>query len=506
MYSTEIFTSTFTQGENFFVSLVISRLGNNSEMWNDWLSSLNGPANEPLHNEVPEPIETPKRFNNPQQIERLQSLQAQHQQLQVQQLHLLHRQNDLLKQMGCPVDSIGTDTASTAPQSPSSAVSSTLAEAFKTTSGNVGAYSNIIDSRKGNDMKSEASVKAEDDSEDNSDGEREDEPSSTLAISNETWQQFHALQAQQWAQALNQARIAKRQTATGLSGSCTIASGSNSAVTFGAAGILLSAGSSGSASAAGLSGGKRCKAYAAPKGVWKNNGGYNATIYVHKRRIYGPIRRDLSDAIEDRKEMEEALRELTAIHSSPDDAAILEVEMREVVAGLRNRSTPAASRPDGPSNILSAATSRLVLDGLVTPGNNSDNLTSVPRKRLRLVGGSSPDIVDHQNIPEAIDDVLGPFVNTPQQPVVSSDDYVVDEFNPLMIGDMNHHHVKDEHDMMAMSNHHFGNAFTPQTGPLMYTPSPMLGSGGHDHLLLDDGGDSMLPDPVSTSGGLWGTN
>ena len=86
----------------------------------------------------------------------------------------------------------------------------------------------------------------------------------------------------------------------------------------------------------GMAGGKRCKAYAAPKGVWKNNGGFNATIYVHKRRIYGPIRRDLQDAIDDRREMEEALKDLMngAIAENPQ---ALEYEMREVVGKLRNK-------------------------------------------------------------------------------------------------------------------------------------------------------------------------
>jgi hypothetical protein len=92
-------------------------------MWNDWLSSLNGPSNEQSHIDLPEPIETPKRFSNPQQIERLQSLQAQHQQLQVEQLHLLHRQTELMKRLGISPDMGGADTASTAPQSPSSAIS-----------------------------------------------------------------------------------------------------------------------------------------------------------------------------------------------------------------------------------------------------------------------------------------------------------------------------------------------------------------------------------------------
>jgi len=482
-------------------------------MWNDWLSSLNGPVNEPLHTEIPEPIETPKRLSNPQQIERLQGLQAQHQQLQVQQLHLLHRQHELLKQLGCPIDSMGTETASTAPQSPSSAVSSTLAEAFKVTSSNGAVNSASQDPRSGNNVKSESAIKTEDDLDDlPSTLERPEEScSSSFVVSNETWQQFHALQAQQWAQALNQARIAKRQNTTGLTGgnSTTSASGlSGSVSAFGASGIgalLTAAGSS--ASGSGLSGGKRCKAYAAPKGVWKNNGGYNATIYVHKRRIYGPIRRDLSDAIEDRKEMEEALRELTAIHSSPDDAAILEVEMREVVAGLRNRSTP-ASRLDAASAVAAASTSRLVLDSLVTPDNSSQ------RKRLRLVSGVvSPAGDDHHLLSNSgpvavvetsagllVDDVLGPFVKQTAAAAGVGDDYNFN--NPLdVVKDDDDHDDFDHHDVV-IGHHHFG-SFTPQTGPMLYASSPMMTTtGNHHHHLM---GDDMLPDSLQGGSGLWGS-
>ncbi|EER01680.1 conserved hypothetical protein [Perkinsus marinus ATCC 50983] len=52
---------------------------------------------------------------------------------------------------------------------------------------------------------------------------------------------------------------------------------------------------------------RRKKPYAAPKGVWRNNGGYNATIYVNKKRIYGPVRRNLADAVSDRRIMEDSV-------------------------------------------------------------------------------------------------------------------------------------------------------------------------------------------------------
>ena len=451
-------------------------------MWNDWLSSLNGPTNENLHHEIPEPIETPKRFSNPQQIERLQNLQAQHQQLQVQQLHLLQRQYSLVKQIGDAGDSNCTDGASTAPQSPSSGVSTTLAEAFRTAGGATVPNSlsvSVVKVKREDSSSSDIPATLENaritfPSEIKTENDEDHEDTDPSDLQPEVWQQFHALQAQQWAQALNQARIAKRQNSNLSSNGLSTPMGVGM-------GLMPSSMSNGT----GLSGGKRCKAYAAPKGVWKNNGGYNATIYVHKRRIYGPIRRDLSDAIEDRKEMEDALRELTAIHNSPEDAAILEVEMREVVAGLRNRSTP--NRIETPSSL--APTSR-ILSAPIPPAETPG------RKRLRLVGTTNVDeqVLIEQSVPHS-PDVMGPFA----APVKTDD---VD--NNILLLENHHYHSFNPliDDMGSVESFSAARGYTPNTGPIrdLYA-SPAMGYGLMEH---HDPHDIMLPD--SMDGGLWGTH
>jgi hypothetical protein len=103
---------------------------------------------------------------------------------------------------------------------------------------------------------------------------------------------------------------------------------------------------------ANSNGGKRLKSYSAPKGVWKNNGGYNATIYVHKRRIYGPIRKELGDAIEDRKEMESELRHLLQKYSNTNTPgnssgqSVIELEMRDMVGKLRTKTRQLSSQTD----------------------------------------------------------------------------------------------------------------------------------------------------------------
>ncbi|KAF4699713.1 Intraflagellar transport protein 56 [Perkinsus olseni] len=46
---------------------------------------------------------------------------------------------------------------------------------------------------------------------------------------------------------------------------------------------------------------KRQKSYGAPTGVWKNPYGFVSTIYVNKRRVYGPLRKSVEAATRDRE-------------------------------------------------------------------------------------------------------------------------------------------------------------------------------------------------------------
>lgn len=436
-------------------------------MWNDWLSSLNGPSNEQslMPVEMPEPLETPRRFANPAQIEKLQALQSQHQQLQVQQLHLLSKQYQVQRDSLFSNDSTCEDSSSSASPSPMGGVSAVLAEVVGSTAGSA-AKKRLDTATKKEDTASRGTQAVKTEETDNVTASEAGQGEDMLAP--EVWQQFHALQAQQWAQALNQARIAKRQSNSSSVPSTPLSVGIGSMM---------------HASATSLSGGKRCKAYAAPKGVWKNNGGYNATIYVHKRRIYGPIRRDLSDAIEDRKEMEDALRELTAIHNSPEDAAILEVEMREVVAGLRNRATPGRFSDLGPvvPSSVSAAPASVTASRLLNPVQSSNDVPS--RKRLRLVG-NSPQDQDQNGM--ASPDVLGPFASPLQ--VKHEHDDGLDCSNGVAF----YEHSDDGDTGFHMPG------FTPSAGPVYGSPTPMFGSGG----LLGDDQVDMLPDSGLNS--IWG--
>ena len=255
-------------------------------MWSDFFSSLMQP---------PGGIERDRMSRYAQaQLTRLTNLQLQHQQLQLQQLHLLLKQHRIQAAQSGHLDTPTPGSPSSAENSlPPSALSPALAQALKSAQSNSPGAS----------------------------------PGGLPALPLPVWHSFQSLQAQQWGEAL---QLAKGQR--GLGATAGVSAGvedtnfqdrTNSPNPF--AGVLGT-----------QIGGKRCKAYPAPKGVWKNNGGFNATIYVHKRRIYGPIRRELSDAIEDRREMEEALKDLMN-GAIADNPAALEYEMREVVGRLRNK-------------------------------------------------------------------------------------------------------------------------------------------------------------------------
>jgi len=70
----------------------------------------------------------------------------------------------------------------------------------------------------------------------------------------------------------------------------------------------------------------RKKKYDAPPGVWRNSGGFISTVYINKKRVYGPLRREVGDAVRDREEM---LMAKTVINN--------EEGMRAFVQGMKER-------------------------------------------------------------------------------------------------------------------------------------------------------------------------
>ncbi|EER09938.1 hypothetical protein Pmar_PMAR018583 [Perkinsus marinus ATCC 50983] len=190
----------------------------------------------------------------------------------------------------------------------------------------------------------------------------------------QTWQQFQQLQYNQWSYAAAMSNPWYSQGYPGTRG-------------YGQGGEMMMRGDterSGSAAAAEAVAGikRRKKPYAAPKGVWRNNGGYNATIYVNKKRIYGPVRRNLADAVSDRRVMEDSvdsartkvermIEEQHKVFESDQarESFIAEEShtmIREVVAKLRaergthnsSNSGPSDPRPSVQSSLAAAQQSR----------------------------------------------------------------------------------------------------------------------------------------------------
>ncbi|KAF4681890.1 Intraflagellar transport protein 56 [Perkinsus olseni] len=57
----------------------------------------------------------------------------------------------------------------------------------------------------------------------------------------------------------------------------------------------------------------RRKSYGAPPGVWRNPYGYVSTVYVNKKRVYGPLRKTIEDASRDREAMVQAKEYVTSV-------------------------------------------------------------------------------------------------------------------------------------------------------------------------------------------------
>ncbi len=117
----------------------------------------------------------------------------------------------------------------------------------------------------------------------------------------------------------------------------------------------------------------RKKKYDAPPGVWRNSGGFISTVYINKKRVYGPLRRDVNDAVRDREEM------LLA-----KSVILTEEGMRAFVQGMKERYGPerqAVSLSD------------------ITATNSPDLLAPLPFQRETSSSSSNATVVRHSSRP-----------------------------------------------------------------------------------------------------------
>lgn len=119
----------------------------------------------------------------------------------------------------------------------------------------------------------------------------------------------------------------------------------------------------------------RKKKYDAPPGVWRNSGGFISTVYINKKRVYGPLRRDVQDAVKDREEMLMAKQVINT-----------EEGMRAFVQGMKERSgsnRQLLTSAELPSALATAAQSSSVVGTMSGHSFNSQNSVSTIRVSSR---------------------------------------------------------------------------------------------------------------------------
>ncbi|EER07961.1 short-chain dehydrogenase, putative [Perkinsus marinus ATCC 50983] len=116
----------------------------------------------------------------------------------------------------------------------------------------------------------------------------------------------------------------------------------------------------------------RKKEYLAPPGVWKNSGGYISTVYINKRRIYGPLRQTLTESVRDREQM------LLA-----KERGASEDEIRELVVNIK-RLYPSPAPVRRPSSKRPRSASTIPESGLVWNGSHKRKACKFNRRLTEL--------------------------------------------------------------------------------------------------------------------------
>ena len=105
----------------------------------------------------------------------------------------------------------------------------------------------------------------------------------------------------------------------------------------------------------------RKKKYDAPPGVWRNSGGFISTVYINKKRVYGPLRRDVADAVRDREEMslaktvintEEGMRAFVQGMKERCGVNRAAVSIAEAATTVSNSSSSPVRMPTVPSTVV----------------------------------------------------------------------------------------------------------------------------------------------------------
>ncbi|KAF4701988.1 hypothetical protein FOZ63_019827 [Perkinsus olseni] len=108
----------------------------------------------------------------------------------------------------------------------------------------------------------------------------------------------------------------------------------------------------------------RKKDYSAPPGVWKNSGGYISTVYINKRRVYGPLRQTLEESVRDREQMLLA-KERGASEDEIRDLVITMKRLHPSPSPVRRPNSKRARSASTTATAAAKAVAEYGVDGLV---------------------------------------------------------------------------------------------------------------------------------------------
>ncbi|KAF4677957.1 Intraflagellar transport protein 56 [Perkinsus chesapeaki] len=165
----------------------------------------------------------------------------------------------------------------------------------------------------------------------------------------------------------------------------------------------------------------RRKAYGAPTGVWKNPYGFVSTIYVNKRRVYGPLRKTIDAATRDREALLSVKDIITSVEEmrlfvkdvlKPNADGGVTTDAAYDIGGIIDEEEDYTYKKKAAAkrrrNGSSSSSSSVVVDGIVLSNNHTRAVTAAAGEGG---GGSSEDAAAAALPPSSgIEDNGGMFV------------------------------------------------------------------------------------------------
>ncbi|KAF4690038.1 hypothetical protein FOZ60_000701 [Perkinsus olseni] len=128
----------------------------------------------------------------------------------------------------------------------------------------------------------------------------------------------------------------------------------------------------------------RKKDYSAPPEVRKNSGGYISTVYINKRRVYGPLRQTLEESVRDREQMLLA-KERGASEDEIRDLVITMKRLHPSPSPVRRPNSKRARSASTTATAAAKAVAEYGMDGLVASYEMDVSLFCINMKSLLVL-------------------------------------------------------------------------------------------------------------------------